>query len=299
MEYAARQQAARRLMGDQHIDLLAVAPSDDLQYLLGYVPHPDERPCYLLLDSGGAAFVVPSLNATEAAARVSLPTFVYTDAEGPANALAAAAGALGGKAPRGIAVSDTMRADFVLTLQAAYPDARLGLGSLVLAPLRMRKSAEEIELLKRSARHADQAMRDAWAAFRVGATEREIGEAAAASFRRSGSEEVSFTQVASGPNSAFPHHHSGDRKLRPGDAVTLDLGGRLEKYASDLTRTASMGKPAARHLEVHRTVEAAVVAGMEAARPGRLLKDVCVPRRRADGRSGVARSMVHPAARRG
>ncbi len=293
MDYAARQQAARRLMGDQHIDLLAVAPSDDLQYLLGYVPHPDERPCYLLLESGGAAFVVPSLNATEAAAYVILPTFVYTDAEGPANALAAAAGALGGKAPRRIAVSDTMRADFVLTLQAAYPDARLGLGSLVLAPLRMRKSVEEIELLKRSARHADQAMRDAWSAFRVGATEREIGEAAAASFRRSGSEEVSFTQVASGPNGAFPHHHSGDRKLRPGDAVTLDLGGRLEQYASDLTRMALLGKPTARHLEVHRTVEAAVVAGMEAARPGGLLKDVDLAARGVIERAGFGQYFVH------
>ncbi|TMI83647.1 MAG: aminopeptidase P family protein, partial [Bacillati bacterium ANGP1] len=72
MDYAVRQQAARRLMGDQHIDLLAVAPSDDLRYLVGYVPHPDERPCYLLLDSGGAAFVVPSLNATEAAPHVTL-----------------------------------------------------------------------------------------------------------------------------------------------------------------------------------------------------------------------------------
>jgi len=293
MDYAARQQAARKRMGAQQIDLLAIAPSDDLQYLLGYVPHPDERPTYLLLDAGGAAFVVPSLNATEAASRVTLPMFEYTDAEGPANALTAAARSLGGNAPRRIAVSDAMRADFVLTLQAAYPDARLGLGSLVLAPLRMRKSAEEIELIKRSARDVDQAMRDAWAACRVGATEREVGEAAAASFRRSGSEEVLFTQVASGPNGTFPHHASGDRTLRAGDAVTFDLAGLREKYASDLTRTAVVGKPTARHLEVHRTVDAAVVAGMEAARPGRLLKDVDLAARGVIERAGYGQYFIH------
>ncbi|TMI83608.1 MAG: M24 family metallopeptidase, partial [Bacillati bacterium ANGP1] len=95
------------------------------------------------------------------------------------------------------------------------------------------------------------------------------------------------------PNSAFPHHHSGDRKLRAGDAVTLDLGGRLEQYASDLTRIAFMGKPAARHLEVHRTVEAAVVAGMEAARPGGFLKDVDLAARGVIERAGFGQYFIH------
>src|SRR2546426_2101753 len=179
-----------------------------------------------------------------------------------------AARTLGRGTPRRIAVDDTMRADYVLTLQHAYPDAQLALGSLILAPLRMRKSGEEIEVLKRSGRHADQAMRDAWAACRVGATEREIAEAAAASFARSGSEAVLFTGVASGPNGAFPHHHSSDRRLREGDAITLDLGGRLDGYASDLTRMAYVGTAGSRYLEVHRTGEAGVTAGMGAARPG-------------------------------
>ncbi|HLW61063.1 MAG TPA: Xaa-Pro peptidase family protein [bacterium] len=293
MDYAARVQSARRLMGEQQIDLLALAPNDDMRYLLGYVPHPDERPCYLLVDSVGSAFVVPSLNATEAAQHVTLPSFAYSDADGPAAALAAARRALGGRTPSRIAVSDTMRADFVLTLRAAYPDAGLALGSLVLAPLRMRKSAEEIELIKRSGLHADQAMRDAWGACRVGATEREISEAAAASFRRSGSEEVLFAQVASGPNGAFPHHHSGSRALRPGDAVTLDLGGRLDGYASDLTRAAFLGTPPPRYLEAHRAVEAAVVAGMAAARPGALLKDVDLAGRGEIARAGFGEYFIH------
>ncbi len=151
-----------------------------------------------------------------------------------------------------------MRADFVLTLTAAYPDPSLVLGSEVLAPLRMRKSPEEIDALRRSSRHADQAMRDAWAACRVGATEVEIAEAAAASFRRSGTQDVLFVAVASGPNGAFPHHHSTDRKVRPGDAITIDLSGRLDGYASDITRMAYVGSPGTRYRDVHRTIETAV-----------------------------------------
>ena len=293
MDYTARMREARRRMPQHGIDLLAVSPDDDMRYLLGYAPHLDERPCYLLVDSGGAVLVVPSLNAAGVTQRVSLPVFAYTDAEGPAGALAAAARALGRGAPRRIAVDDTMRADYVLTLQHAYPDAQLALGSLILAPLRMRKSGEEIEVLKRSGRHADQAMRDAWAACRVGATEREIAEAAAASFARSGSEAVLFTGVASGPNGAFPHHHSSDRRLREGDAITLDLGGRLDGYASDLTRMAYVGTPGSRYLEVHRTVEAAVTAGMAAARPGAQLMEVDLAARSVIERAGYGQYFIH------
>jgi Xaa-Pro aminopeptidase len=292
VDYAARMDGARRLMAGEQIDVLAVSPSDDMVYLLGYEPHADERPCYLLLNNGVAAFVIPSLNATEAAQHVALPMFVYTDAEGPVQSLAAADRALGGKAPRRIAVSDAMRADFVLTLKRAYPDAELALGSVVLAPLRMRKSAEEIELLKRSSRLADQAMRDAWAACRVGATEREIAEVAAASFQRAGSE-VLFTAVASGPHSAFPHHRFTDRKLCSGDAITLDLGGRLNAYASDITRSAFAGPPTAQYLKVHSTVEAAVVAGIAAARPGGQLKDVDRAARDVIERAGYGQYFTH------
>jgi Xaa-Pro aminopeptidase len=293
MDHAGRMNAARRLMIEHSIDLLALSPDDDMRYLLGFVPQPDERPCYLLVDAGSAAFVVPSLNAAEAAQHVTLPTFPYTDADGPSEALAAAAKALGGRAPRRLAVSDTMRADFVLTLQRAYPDAGLALGSLILAPLRMRKSSEEIELLKRSSRHADQAVRDAWAACRVGATEREIAEVARASFMRSGSDEVLFTQVASGPNGAFPHHLPGARALRLGDSVTMDFAGRLSGYASDITRAAFVGAPTPKYREVHRTVDAAVTAGMAAARPGALLKDVDLAARGVIERAGFGQYFVH------
>ncbi|HLJ59883.1 MAG TPA: Xaa-Pro peptidase family protein [bacterium] len=293
MDYAARIDQTRRRMAAQRIDLLAVSPGDDLRYLCGFSPHADERPCYLLVDPRGAAFVVPSLNAAQAAAHIAVPTFVYTDADGPSAALDGARKALGSRTPARLAVDDTMRADLVLTLHAAYPDATLALGSEVLAYLRMRKSAEEIEALRRSARHADQAVRDAWAACRVGATEQEIADAAAASFKRSGSQEVVFTGVASGPNGAFPHHNVSGRKLAAGDAVTLDLGGRLDGYASDITRMAYVGAPSARHEEIHRTLEAAMQAALAAIRPGVPLKDVDLAARGVIERAGFGEYFIH------
>ena len=56
-------------------------------------------------------------------------------------------------------------------------------------------------------------------------------------------EEVIFTQVASGPNGAYPHHHSGKRPLRDGDAIVIDIGASLNGYKSDITRMAFLGEP--------------------------------------------------------
>ena len=294
MDFAGRLDRVGRLMGERGIDLLAVAPGDDLRYLLGYSPHADERPCYLLVAGGGAAFVVPSLNAAQAEQHVRVPIFAYTDAEGPARAIAAARSRLGGTAsPRALAVDDTMRADFVLALQAAYPDARLVLGSEVLAPLRMRKDAEEIDVLKRSARHADQAVREVFDACREGISEQELADVAAASFRRSGSQEVLFTAIASGPSSAFPHHHPGARQLTRGDSVTIDVGGRLDGYASDITRVACLGTPSARYRQVCAIVEDAVRAALAAIKPGVPLKDVDLAARGVIERGGFGEYFVH------
>ncbi len=293
MDYTARIEAARQRMAAREIDLLAVAPSDDLRYLCGYSPTADERPCYLLVNARAAAFVVPSLNAAQAAKHVRVPTFVYTDADGPDAALDGARRHLGPPSPRRLAVGDTMRADFVLALMGAYPDARLAAGSEVLAELRMRKSPEELDALRRSARHADQAMREAWAACRAGATEREIADVAAAAFKRAGSQEVLFTSVASGPNGAFPHHHVTGRRLAVGDAVTLDLGGRLQGYASDITRMAFVGEPSARYMEVHRAVDEAVRTAIAAIRPGVPLRDVDLAARGVIERAGFGEYFIH------
>jgi Xaa-Pro aminopeptidase len=293
MDFAGRLDRVRRLMGERRIDLLAVSPGDDLCYLLGYSPHADERPCFLFVTGAGAAFVVPSLNAAQAEQHVRVPLFAYTDADGPAQAVAAARSRLGERSPRRLGVDDTMRADFVLTLHAAYPDAHLVLGSEALAPVRMRKDADEIEALKRSAQHADQAVRDVWAACRAGVSEQDLADVAAASFRRSGSQEVLFTGIASGPNGAFPHHSPGNRRLAAGDAVVIDVGGRLDGYASDITRSACIGAPSARYRQVHAIVDEAVRAAFDAIKPGVPLKEVDLAARGVIERGGFGQYFVH------
>jgi Xaa-Pro aminopeptidase len=157
----------------------------------------------------------------------------------------------------------------------------------------MRKEAPEVEALRASAATADAAMSAAIAACVAGARELDVAEAAAAAFRRAGADEVSFTSVASGPNSAFPHHHSGGRELRSGDAVSIDLGGRLAGYASDITRVVHVGEPSERYLLVHDTVEQAVLAALAAARPGATGADVDGAARAVIDAAGFRAYFVH------
>ena len=50
------------------------------------------------------------------------------------------------------------------------------------------------------------------------------------------------TIVASGPNSANPHHISGTRKIKQNDIVLIDMGCIYNGYCSDLTRTFFVGE---------------------------------------------------------
>src|SRR5690606_12869971 len=141
----------REALAGAGADLLAVAPGDNMRYLLGWHPHPDERPCFLVIAATGEGMLVPALNADEVQAHVDLPLEVYTDAEGPLHALdrIIARLALGGA--RVAMVEDTMRVDFALLLQERLGGAKLVLSEPVLGRLRMRKDEHEVEALRRAA----------------------------------------------------------------------------------------------------------------------------------------------------
>jgi Xaa-Pro aminopeptidase len=104
---------------------------------------------------------------------------------------------------------------------------------------------------------------------------------------------VTFIIVASGPNGAFPHHHSGSRRLQAGDAVVIDIGGRLEGYSSDITRMAFVGEPTDRYREIHAIVEQALQAGLAAARPGAVAADVDRASRSVIEAAGYGEYFVH------
>lgn len=158
------------------------------------------------------------------------------------------------------------------------------------------KDAGEIEQLAEVAELAAAALRGMLAdgAVRAGRTEREIAAELEYRMRTAGSERTSFdTIVASGPNSAKPHHGAEDRELVAGDLVTIDFGAHARGYNSDMTRTYAVGEPDDFSREIYEVVQRAQQAGVEAAIVGTPLVDVDAACRDVIEAAGYGEYFVH------
>jgi Xaa-Pro aminopeptidase len=149
--------------------------------------------------------------------------------------------------------------------------------SQTVEALREIKDAGEVALLRLACEAADAALADLVdrGGLRPGRTEREVGRELEALMLDHGADGISFeTIVASGANSAIPHHRPTEAVLAAGDFVKIDFGALVGGYHSDMTRTFVLGKAADWQLEVYQLVADAQRAGREALQPGADLRDV-------------------------
>src|SRR4051812_13573036 len=162
---AERLESLRGEMARSGVDLAAIAPSDNIRYLLGFSPKGDERACMLLVTANGAAVLMPSLNAEQAAAEApELELVRWSDDAGPGDALRATLDRVAGASAQRVAADPEMRADHLMLLQETLPAAKTVTATLVVGPLREAKDATELDALQRSSDVADQAVQAAFAA---------------------------------------------------------------------------------------------------------------------------------------
>jgi Xaa-Pro aminopeptidase len=105
--------------------------------------------------------------------------------------------------------------------------------------------------------------------LRPGVREQEVAAEIAYQHLRRGCSALSFDPiVGSGPNGALAHARAGERKLEAGDLVVIDMGGYLNGYASDMTRTVAIGEPGKEARRVYGVVLEAQQRALEAAHAG-------------------------------
>jgi Xaa-Pro aminopeptidase len=136
----------------------------------------------------------------------------------------------------------------------------------VVAELRRVKDTYEIAQLERAAELITLALDDVLPYILPGATERDIATRLERIMVDHGAEAPAFpTIVASGPNSAIPHHEPTDVRIRSGDLLKIDAGARINGYHSDMTRTFVVGEePNPHQQELHDEVLAAADVGAAA-----------------------------------
>ncbi len=133
----------------------------------------------------------------------------------------------------------------------------------LLTALRIIKTAEEIQLIKKACELGDKAFSYIIKKLKAGMTEKEVASDIDVSIKKLGGDSSFPTIVAFGSNASRPHHVPTERKLQLGDMVLLDFGAKLNNYCSDMTRTICFGKPTAKQKKVYQTVLAAQLAAIE------------------------------------
>lgn len=305
--FAGRLDRARAGLEARGADALLVGVGADLVYLTGYAAMPLERLTMLMLPRRGpAVLVAPRLEAMAAAispaGAAGLVEIAAWDETDDAHRLVAdrLAAALGdGERSGRVVVSHTLWAMHVLGLQRAMPDRAFGLATEVLRDLRMRKDAGEIELLRRAGAAADRVVTAISTGRLVGRTEADVSHEIADRLAQEGHDFGEFGIVASGPNSASPHHDPGERVIRVGEPIVFDLGGPLGGYRSDTTRTVwvagpdGASPPDEEFLRIHDLVKRANEAATAAVRPGARCADLDATARAVITEGGYGSAFLH------
>jgi Xaa-Pro aminopeptidase len=292
-ESGVRLMHLQQMLALEGIDVVAIAPTPNMRYLIGFAPKYDERFCALLVTPTDAQLIVPQVNADQVDRHTGLISARWADETGPLAALEQALDHLNVRRNATLAADGLMQARHLLLLHELASQVRLASAEPIMESLRMVKSADELARLAGAAAQADRAMQAGVEHCRPGMSELSIADAIASSFRVNGAEQVDFTIVASGPNSAFPHHHSGTRRLQSGDTIILDIGATFDGYKSDITRVVQLGESSAAVDEIYAAVLAGNRAGRAAVRPGISAREVDQATREPIDRAGYGDLFFH------
>ena len=160
--------------------------------------------------------------------------------------------------------------------------------------LRRAKDAGEQATVARAIAIGDAAFVAALAELMPGIAENQFARRIEDLLRAHGADGPAFPPiVASGPHAARPHHAPGERQIREGEPVIIDMGARLDGYNGDLTRTVWIGEPSARLREVYRVVQAMLEAAFARIRAGAPAKEADLAVRKVAKAAGFGEYLVH------
>ncbi len=255
--------ALRSLMDDAEVDMLVVSNRSNIRYLSGFSGSAGT----LVVGAERATLVTDNRYALQAPDEVTAANAAVEVHIGPSGGFADLV-ALLKTAPRVGLEADQITWSQAERFATALPGETVSTSGLVEA-LRERKDDGEVARIERAAGLADQALASTRSLLGTGMSERQFATELVAEMRRLGADRSGFeTIVASGPNSARPHHRPGDRSIEPGDLVVIDFGAEKDGYRSDMTRSFVIGEPNDQQTEMLEGVRGAQAAGVAAAGPG-------------------------------
>jgi Xaa-Pro aminopeptidase len=272
-ERGQRQEKARRLMEENHLDAILLAEGTSLNYFTGIRWWGSERLFAMVLPAKGAAFYVcPAFEEGRAREQIakapeSAQADVRTWQEDDDPFQFVAAGLMDRALSTGtLGVEESVRFVFSHAIAKAASHVSLASGTPVTAGCRMIKSNHEIALMRLAAKVTLVAYEAAYRALKPDMTKPQLEDLIATAYDRLGFPGEADVEVDQ--NTASPHGSATPQVIREGSIIMLDDGCRVEGYTSDITRTFVFGKPSDKMKKVFDIVHQAQTTALRTARPG-------------------------------
>ncbi len=232
-------------MKEQNLDAMISCSPENFAYATGFVVPSQplirhRHAMVIVLADGRTALFGVDMEATTIARREpDVPARIWAEFTDSAMAvLADQLGELGlSEARIGIELDYLPAGDFA-KLRALMPKATFEPCEHILARLRQIKTADEIVLLRKLSRIADQAITDALASVHAGDTEMDIAGGLTRRIYELGAEHFKLLIVATGPRSQLPNVGPSDRVLQRGDVCRVEIFSVIAGYQAGVCRTA-------------------------------------------------------------
>jgi Xaa-Pro dipeptidase len=152
-------------------------------------------------------------------------------------------------------------------LVAAFPKIKTKNVSDMLSEVRLIKSEEEIESMRKAAGIVEEGVKVGRETIQESITEKEVSIEIERAMRKHGAESISYCVVQTGANTATWDPPSESR-VKKGDLFLMDLSATCKGYHADITRVTVVGKPSEKQKKVHGVVLEAQLKAIDAVRDG-------------------------------
>lgn len=249
-----RLKKVKEVLLKEKLDGLLVSLPENIAYLSGFRGlSPEQHEAFLLI-TRSVSYLITDGRYIEAARKLktNVKPLLITPSEGAFQIIAKLTQKL--EISRlGFEQTNLTIAEFVNLRKNVKPSKLVSTHNLI-EELRAIKEPQEIELIKKAVQLTDQTFNYILKKIKPGVSEEEIAWEIEKFIRERGAQLAFLPIVASGPNSAIPHHQTSNRTFKAHDIVLLDFGAKFGNYCSDMTRVVFLNKATDEQKKVYQTV---------------------------------------------
>ena len=272
VEIIAREVAAMR---DHGLDAIISCSPENFAYLTGFVvpsqPLIRHRHAMVIVTADGktAIFGVDMEATTIKRREPDTPSRIWAEFTDSAMAvLASQLKELGLETARIGIEMDYLPAGDLARLTRELPAATFSGNEAILARLRQIKTANEVALLRRLSRIADQSITDALAAVKTGDSEMDIAAHMTRNIYTLGAEHFKLMIVATGERSQLPNVGPSERKLAVEDVCRVEIFSVISGYQAGVCRTAVVQRAPAHAENIWQNLVECKYLLMDMIKPG-------------------------------